>query len=90
MDSEFSTAVAARSPTTSKSAHDQFADFCESGAIGFFPNGLTWELKNGESIRGFYELLCRQTIKFGGSMRVPFATSATYKLMVRPSFYSEN
>jgi hypothetical protein len=50
-------------PRVMHGAHDQFADFPESGATAFFPNGVTWELKNGESIRGFYELLGRQTIK---------------------------
>jgi hypothetical protein len=50
-------------PRVMHGAQDQFADFPEGGATAFFPNGLTWELKNGESIRGFYELLGRQTIK---------------------------
>jgi len=55
-------------PRVMHGAQDQFADFPEGGATAFFPNGLTWELKNGESIRGFYELLGRQTIK-GSYMR---------------------
>jgi hypothetical protein len=50
-------------PRVMHGAQDQFADFPEGGATAFFPNGLTWELKNGESIRGFYELLGRQTIQ---------------------------
>jgi hypothetical protein len=45
-------------------AQDQFAASPpKGGATALFPNGLTWELKNGESIRGFSELLDRQTIK---------------------------
>jgi hypothetical protein len=48
-------------------AQDQFGDFPDDGAIAFLPNGMTWELKNGQSIQGLYELLGRETIQ--GSYR---------------------
>jgi hypothetical protein len=57
-------------PRVMHGAQDQFADFPEGGATAFFPNGLTWELKNGDSIRGFYELLGRETIKGTYSKRM--------------------
>jgi hypothetical protein len=50
-------------PRVMHGAQDQFGDFPEGGATAFFPNGLTWELKNPESIRGFYQLINRQTIQ---------------------------
>ena len=50
-------------PRVMHGAQDQFADFPEGGATAFLPNGLAWELKDGQSIRGFYDLLSRQTIK---------------------------
>jgi len=49
-------------PRVMHGAQDQFGDFPEGGATAFLPNGMTWELKNGQSIRGFYELLGRETI----------------------------
>jgi hypothetical protein len=50
-------------PRVMHGAQDQFGDFPESGgAAAFFPNGLVWELKDEQSIRGFYDLLNRQPI----------------------------
>ena len=49
-------------PRIMHGAHDQFGDFPESGAAAFFPNGLVWELKDGQSIREFYDLIKRQPI----------------------------
>ena len=46
---------------------DLFADFPKGGAAAFLPNGFVWELKDQQSIRGFYELINRQTI--AGSYR---------------------
>jgi hypothetical protein len=49
-------------PRVMHGAQDQFGGFVESGAAAFFPNGLVWELKDGESVRGFYDLIKRQPI----------------------------
>lgn len=50
-------------PRVMHGAQDQFGDFPESGgAAAFLPNGLVWELKDEQSIRGFYDLLHRQPI----------------------------
>ena len=54
-------------PRIMHGAQDQFGDFPDDGAIAFLPNGMTWELKNGQSIQGLYELLGRETIQ--GSYR---------------------
>ena len=50
-------------PRVMHGAQDQFGDFPENGgAAAFFPNGLVWELKDEQSLRGFYDLLNRQPI----------------------------
>jgi len=50
-------------PRVMHGAQDQFGDFPEDGgAAAFFPKGLVWELKDEQSIRGFYDLLHRQPI----------------------------
>lgn len=49
-------------PRVMHGAQDQFGDFPNGGAAAFIPNGLVWELKDGQSIRGFYDLLKRQPI----------------------------
>lgn len=49
-------------PRVMHGAQDQFGDFPDGGASAFLPNGLVWELKDGQSIRGFYDLIKRQPI----------------------------
>jgi hypothetical protein len=49
-------------PRIMHGAQDQFGDFPEGGATAFLPNGIIWELKNGQSIRGLYDLLGRETL----------------------------
>lgn len=50
-------------PRIMHGAHDQLDDFPKGGATAFLPNGMTWELKNEQSVREFYKLINRETIK---------------------------